>query len=86
MILSFAAAAAVIVSAAGDSARVRVNVAGLNRSAAHAAIGDGARRACRAIAYESADYADCVADAVRRGRQDYQRLQARRPLLVAGAR
>ena len=87
MLLSLAAtaAAAVFVSPTGDSAQVRVPVAGLERNAAHVAIGKGARLACKAIATDGADFAQCVDEAVRRARLDYEKLAARRSVVIATA-
>ena len=79
-------AAAVLVSPAADSAQVRVDVAGLDRPAAHSAIGKGARLACKAIATDSSDFVQCVDEAIRRARLDYEKLAARRPVVIANAR
>ena len=86
MLLFLAAAAALALSPSGDRAAVRINVAGLDRPAAHAAIGKASRLACKAVAADSADFAQCVDEAIRRGQLDYEQLTARRALAVASAR
>ena len=86
MLLSLAAAAAVLVSPTGDSAQVRVNVAGLDRNAAHAAIGKAARMACKAVAADAGDLAQCMDEAIRRARLDYEKVAARQSVVVAAAR
>ena len=83
-LLAAAAAAAVLVAPAGDSAQVRVNVAGLTRSEAATAIRAAARQACHALDEDPASQATCVEEARFRALRDYDRLARRvRPLVTA---
>ena len=83
-LLAAAAAAAVLVAPAGDSAQVRVNVAGLTRSEAAAALRVAARQACRALGEDPASEWTCAEEARLRAIRDYERLSRRpRPLVTA---
>ena len=83
MMLALAAAAAVVVSPSGDSAQVRVDLAGLEPAAVRRAVGTAARRVCRAIETDSEAYARCAADAARRSLAAYEQRRARRSLVAS---
>lgn len=79
MITVFAAAAMLVTS---DHAAVPVNVQGMDRAAAHAAVHAAAIQTCRAINPREPRFR-CVSDATAEAMRRFDELRARRPVEVA---